>query len=26
MEFASIDREIHIDASPEVVFEVISRP
>ena len=26
MEFASIEREIHIQASPEVVFEVISRP
>jgi uncharacterized protein YndB with AHSA1/START domain len=26
MEYASIDREIHIDAPPEVVFEVISRP
>lgn len=26
MEYASIEREIHIDASPEVVFEVISRP
>jgi uncharacterized protein YndB with AHSA1/START domain len=26
MEFASIEREIHIDAPPEVVFEVISRP
>ena len=26
MEYASIEREIHIDASPEVVFEVISTP
>jgi uncharacterized protein YndB with AHSA1/START domain len=26
MEYASIERELHIDASPEVVFEVISRP
>jgi uncharacterized protein YndB with AHSA1/START domain len=26
MEFGSIEREIHIDASPEVVFEVISHP
>jgi uncharacterized protein YndB with AHSA1/START domain len=26
MEFGSIEREIHIDASPEVVFEVISSP
>jgi uncharacterized protein YndB with AHSA1/START domain len=26
MEFASIEREIHIDAPPEVVFEVISQP
>lgn len=26
MEFGSIDREIHIEASPEVVYEVISRP
>jgi uncharacterized protein YndB with AHSA1/START domain len=26
MEFASIEREIGIDAPPEVVFEVISRP
>jgi uncharacterized protein YndB with AHSA1/START domain len=26
MEFGSIERELHIDASPEVVFEVISRP
>ncbi len=25
-EFGSIEREIHIDASPEVVFEVISQP
>ena len=26
MEYASIEREIHIDAPPEVVSEVISRP
>ena len=26
MEYGSIEREIHIDASPEFVFEVISRP
>jgi uncharacterized protein YndB with AHSA1/START domain len=26
MEYASIEREIHIDASPEIVFEVVSRP
>jgi uncharacterized protein YndB with AHSA1/START domain len=26
MEYASIEREIHIDAPPELVFEVISRP
>jgi len=26
MEYASIEREIHVDASPEIVFEVISRP
>jgi len=26
MEYASIEREIHVEASPEVVFEVISRP
>lgn len=26
MEYASIEREIHIDASPEVVFEVITQP
>ncbi len=26
MEYASIERELHIDASPEVVFDVISRP
>lgn len=26
MEYASIERELHIDASPEVVFEVISTP
>ena len=26
MEFASIEREIHVQASPEVVFEVVSSP
>lgn len=26
MEYASIEREIHVDAPPEVVFEVVSRP
>ncbi len=26
MEYASIDRELYVDASPEVVFEVLSRP
>jgi uncharacterized protein YndB with AHSA1/START domain len=26
MEYDSIEREIHVDASPEVVFEVVSRP
>ncbi len=26
MEYGSIEREIHVDASPQVVFEVISRP
>ena len=26
MEHGSIDRELHIDASPEVVFAVVSRP
>lgn len=26
MEYGSIQREIHIDASPEVVFEVVSSP
>jgi uncharacterized protein YndB with AHSA1/START domain len=26
MEFGSIEREIHVDASPEIVFEVISTP
>ncbi|MBL7497101.1 SRPBCC domain-containing protein [Frankia sp. CNm7] len=26
MEFASIERQIHVEAAPEVVFEVISRP
>ncbi|MFN8050515.1 MAG: SRPBCC domain-containing protein [Acidimicrobiales bacterium] len=25
-EFGSIERELHIDATPEVVFDVISRP
>jgi uncharacterized protein YndB with AHSA1/START domain len=25
-EFGSIEREIHVDASPEVVFEVVSSP
>ena len=25
MEYGSIEREIHVDASPEVVFEVVSR-
>lgn len=25
-EFGSIEREIHVEASPEVVFEVVSRP
>lgn len=25
-EFGTIEREIHIDASPEVVFDVVSRP
>jgi uncharacterized protein YndB with AHSA1/START domain len=25
-EFGSIEREIHVDAAPEVVFEVVSRP
>jgi uncharacterized protein YndB with AHSA1/START domain len=26
MEYGSIEREIHVDASPEVVFQVISTP
>ncbi|MER7576016.1 SRPBCC domain-containing protein [Streptomyces sp. NPDC126514] len=26
MEYGSIEREIHIDATPEVVYEVVSRP
>ena len=26
MEYGSIEREIHVDATPEVVYEVISRP
>jgi uncharacterized protein YndB with AHSA1/START domain len=26
MEYGSIQREIHIEASPEVVYEVVSRP
>ena len=26
MEHGSIEREIHVEASPEVVFEVVSRP
>lgn len=26
MEFASLERQIHVDAAPEVVFEVVSRP
>lgn len=26
MEFGTIEREIHIDAPPEVVFDVVSRP
>lgn len=26
MEFGSIEREIHVDASPDIVFEVISSP
>lgn len=26
MEFGSIERKIHVDASPEVVFEVLSSP
>lgn len=26
MELGTIEREIHVDASPEIVFEVVSRP
>jgi uncharacterized protein YndB with AHSA1/START domain len=26
MEYGSIEREVHVDASPEVVFEVLSSP
>jgi uncharacterized protein YndB with AHSA1/START domain len=26
VEYGSIERELHIDASPEIVFEVLSRP
>lgn len=26
MEYGSIEREIHVDAAPEIVFEVVSRP
>ena len=26
MEFGSIEREIHIDAAPEIVYQVVSRP
>ncbi len=26
MEFGSIEREIHVDAPPEIVFDVVSRP
>jgi uncharacterized protein YndB with AHSA1/START domain len=26
MEFGTIERAVHIDASPEIVFEVVSRP
>jgi uncharacterized protein YndB with AHSA1/START domain len=26
MEYGSIEREIHVDAAPEVVFEVVSNP
>jgi uncharacterized protein YndB with AHSA1/START domain len=26
MEYGSIERELHVDASPEVVFDVLSRP
>jgi len=26
MEFGILERELYVDASPEVVFEVISRP
>ena len=26
MEFGTLERQIHVDATPEVVFEVVSRP
>ena len=26
MEFGTIEREIHIDAAPEIVFQVVSSP
>lgn len=26
MEFGTLERSVHVDASPEVVFEVVSRP
>jgi hypothetical protein len=26
MEYGTIEREIHVDASPQLVFEVVSRP
>lgn len=26
MEYGTLERQIHVDASPEVVFEVVSRP
>src|ERR1700712_2257204 len=26
MEYGTIERELHIDAAPEIVFEVLSRP
>jgi uncharacterized protein YndB with AHSA1/START domain len=26
MEYGSIERDLHVDASPDVVFEVVSRP
>ena len=26
MEYGTIEREIHVEASPEIVFEVVSRP